>query len=45
MTHPIDKRYEIVFLFQHPIEPQLDEQAVSKAVKYAKNTVQYWLNR
>ena len=45
MTLPIDKRYEIVFLSQHPVEPQLDKKAVAKAVKYAKNTVQYWLNR
>ena len=45
MTLPIDKRYEIVFLSQHPIGPQLDEKAVLKAVKSAKNTVQYWLNR
>ena len=44
-TLPIDKRYEIVFLSQHPMESQLDEKAVTKAVKCAKNTVQYWLNR
>ena len=42
---PIDKRYEIVFLSQHPMGSQLDEKAVVKAVKYVKSTVQYWLNR
>ena len=45
MTLPIDKRYEIVFLSQHPMGPQLGEKAVVKAVKCAKNTVKYWLNR
>ena len=27
------------------MEPQLDEKTVAKAVKCAKNTVQYWLNQ
>ena len=45
MTLPIGERYEIVFLSQHLIGPKLDEKAVTKAVKCAKNTVQYWLNR
>ena len=45
MTLPIDKRYKIVFLSQHPMEPQLDEKTVAKAVRCAKNTVQYWFNR
>ena len=45
MTFPIDKRYEIVFLSQHPMGPQLNEKTVAKALKCAKNTVQYWLNR
>ena len=29
---------------QHPLGPQLDEKAVARVVKCAKNTVQYWLN-
>ena len=41
MTLPIDKRCEVVFLSQDPMEPQLGEKAVAKAVKCAKNTVQY----
>ena len=41
MTFSIDKRYEIVFLSQHSMGPQLGENTVMKAVKYAKNTVQY----
>ena len=45
MTLPIDKRYEIVFLSQHLMGPQLGEKAVAQAVKCAKNTVQYWLNQ
>ena len=45
MTLPIDKRFEIVFLSQHPMGPQLNEKTAAKAMKCAKNTVQYWLNR
>ena len=45
MILPIDKRYEIVFLSQHPMRPQLGEKSVAKAVKCAENTVQYWFNR
>ena len=45
MTFPIDKRYEIVFLSQHPMGLQLGEKIVAKVVKCAKNIVQYWLNR
>ena len=45
MTLPIDKRYETVFLSQHLMGPQSNEKAVAKAVKCAKNAVQYWLNR
>ena len=45
MTLPIDKRHEIVFFYQHLMGPQLGEKAVAKAVKCAKSTVQYWLNR
>ena len=45
MTLPIDKRYEIVFISQYPMESQLGEKAVVKEVKCAKSTVQYWHNR
>ena len=45
MTLPIGEQYEIVFLSQHPMGPQLGEKAVAKAVKCVKNTLQYWLNR
>ena len=38
MTLPIDKGYEIVFLYQHPMGLQFGEKALAKAV-------QYWLNR
>ena len=45
MTLPIDKRYELVFLSLRVMGPQLGEKTVAKAVKCAKHTVQYWLNR
>ena len=44
MTLPIDKQYEIIFLSQHPMELQLDENSLEKAVKCVKNTVQYWFS-
>lgn len=45
MTLSLDKRYEIVFLSQHPMGPRLGAKAVANVVKCAKSTVQYWLNR
>ena len=45
MTLSVDKRYEIIFLSHHPIGPQFGAKAVAKAIKRAKSTVQYWLNR
>ena len=45
MTLLVDKRYEIIFLFHHPMGPQVGVKAVAKAIKCAKSTVQYWLNR
>ena len=45
MTLSVDKRYEIIFLSHHPMGPQLGVKAVAKAIKCAKSTVQYWLNR
>ena len=45
MTLPIDAQYGIIFLSQHPMELQLDEKTLEKAVKCAKNTVQYWFNQ
>ena len=45
MTLSVDKRYEIILLSHHPMGPQLGVKAVAKAIKCAKSTVQYWLNR
>ena len=45
MTLSVDKRYEIIFLSHHPMGPQFGMKAVAKAIKCAKSTVQYWLNR
>ena len=36
---------KLSFLFHHPIRPQLGVKAVAKAIKSAKSTVKYWLNR
>ena len=41
MSLSSDKRYEIVFLSYHPMEPKLGVKPVAKV----KSTVQYWLNR
>ena len=45
MTLSVDKRYEIIFLSYHPMGAQLGVKAIAKAIKCAKSTVQYWLNR
>ena len=45
MTLSVDKRYEVIFLSYHPMGPQLGVKAVAKAIKCAKSTVRYWLNR
>ena len=45
MTLSVDKRCEIIFLSHHPMGAQLGVKAVAKAIKSAKSTVQYWLNR
>ena len=45
MTLPIHQRYEIIFLFQHPLSPKLRHKFVPKTVKCSTSTVQHWLNR
>ena len=45
MTFSVDKRYEIVFLSDHPMGSQLGVKALAKATKCGKSTVQYWLKR
>ena len=45
MTLSLDKQYEIIFLSHHPMGAQLAVKALAKAIKCAKSTVQYWLNR
>ena len=45
MTLSVDKRYEIIFLSHHPMGAQLAVKTLPKAIKCAKSTVQYWLNR
>ncbi|CAM4744983.1 unnamed protein product [Rotaria magnacalcarata] len=41
----VDKRYEIVFLSNHPLSPQLNHTDVAKAVHCSPSTVKYWLKR
>jgi transposase len=45
MALPMHKRYEIVFLSNHPLGPQLNHTEVAKAVHCSTSTVKYWLNR
>ena len=45
MTLSVDKRYEIIFLSHHSMGSQLGVKTVAKAIKCAKSTVQYCLNR
>ena len=45
MTLSLRKRYEIVFLSNHPLDPQLDHTDVAKAVHCSTSTVEYWLNQ
>ena len=45
MAASVHKRYEIVFLSNHPMPPKLSHAAVAKAVHCAKSTVKYWLKR
>jgi transposase len=45
MALPLHKRYEIIFLSDHPMGPKLSHAAVAKAVHCAKSTVKYWLKR
>ena len=41
----IHTRYEIIFLYRHPLGPKLGLKAFAKAVKCEKKTVKYWLER
>ena len=45
MALPLHQRYEIVFLSNHPLGPQLNHTAVAKAVHCSSSTVKYWLKR
>ena len=45
MFLPIHKRYEIIFLSNHPKGPQLHHADVAKAVHCSIYTVKYWLDR
>ena len=39
------KRYEIIFLSNHPLGPQLSYTDMAKTVHCSTSTVKYWLNR
>jgi transposase len=45
MALPVHKRYEIVFLSNHPLGPRLNHTAATKAVNCSTSTVKYWLKR
>jgi len=45
MSLPIHKRYEIIFLHQHPKGPKLGLEATAKYVKCSKSTVIRWVQR
>ena len=45
MSLELHTRYEILFLSRHPLGPKLGLKAVAKAVKCAKSTVKYRLDR
>ena len=45
MSLPIHKRYEIIFLSNHPKVPQLNHVDVAKTVHCSIYTVKYWLDR
>lgn len=45
MSLPVHRRYEIVFLSQHRLGPQLSNSAVAKVIKCNVSTVKYWVKR
>lgn len=45
MSLPLHKRYEIVFLHEHPNGPKLGYTAISKIVKCSRDTVGRWIKR
>ena len=45
MALSLHKRYEIVFLAEHPLGPKLSKYAIAKRLKCSHNTVAYWLKR
>ena len=45
MSLPLHKRYEIVFLREHPNGPKLGYTAISKIIKCSRDTVGRWIKR
>ena len=45
MSLPLHKRYEIVFLHEHPNGPKLGYTEIIKIVKCSRDTVSHWINR
>lgn len=45
MSLPLHKRYEIVFLHEHPSGPKLGYTEITKIVKCSRDTVSHWINR
>ena len=45
MSLQIKKKWEIVFLSKHPLDPKLNNAAIAKHVHCNINTVRFWLRR
>lgn len=45
MELSLEKRYEIVFLHEHPAGPKWGYKKIAKHVRCVKSTAQYWVQR
>jgi transposase len=45
MSLPLHKRYEIVFLSEHPKGPRMGKDAIAKYIGCSKNTVTNWVHK
>src|SRR5688572_12916064 len=45
MTHSLDKRYEMVFLHEHPAGPKWGYEKIAAYIHCSKSTVIYWIQK
>src|SRR5215470_18790718 len=45
MSLPLHKRYDIVFLHEHPRGPKLGTKSIAKIIECSKHTVTRWIDR